>query len=132
MRPSTCVRRLGSGPMEEVIPGILYWRARHPNLGIDVSSYLLTDSGTALDPMLPEGEGAEWIGHPVQRAVLTVRHHTRSAADLGVPVLAHRSGTADLEDLENVQPYDAGDEIAPGVRVLPFGRICPDDAVLRI
>ena len=40
--------------MDEVIPGILHWKARHPNLGADVSSYLLTDTGTALDPMLPE------------------------------------------------------------------------------
>jgi hypothetical protein len=117
--------------MDEVIPGILHWKARHPNIGADVSSYLLTGSGTALDPMLPEGEGRDWIGHDVERVVLTVRHHRRSAPDLGVPVLAHRSGLDDLQGFE-VQGYDAGDEIAPGVRVLPFGRICPDDSVLHI
>ena len=119
--------------MEEVIPGILHWQARHPNIGIDVSSYLLTDTATALDPILPEGEGADWLGHDVERAVLTVRHHVRSAPDLGVPVLAHRSGLHELEgeDLE-AEGYEAGDELAPGVRVLAFGRICPDDAALHI
>ena len=119
--------------MEEVIPGVLHWQARHPNLGIDVSSYLLTDTGTAVDPMLPPGEGRDWLGHDVQRAVLTVRHHRRSAPDLGVPVLVHRSGLGEFEgeDLD-VAGYEAGDELAPGVRVLPFGRICPDDAVLHI
>jgi hypothetical protein len=65
--------------------------------------------------------------------VLTVRHHTRSAPALGVPIFVHRSGLHELEgpDLD-VRGYDAGDEIAPGVRVLAFGRICPDDAVLHI
>jgi hypothetical protein len=119
--------------MDEVIPGILHWQARHPNLGIDVSSYLLTDTGTALDPLLPEGEGPDWLGHDVERAVLTVRHHVRSAPDLGVPILAHRSGLHEFEgeDVE-VEGYEAGDELAPGVRVLPFGRICPDDTALHI
>ena len=119
--------------MDEVIPGILHWQAKHPNIGVDVSSYLLTDSATALDPMLPEGADADWIGHEVARAVLTVRHHRRSAPDLGVPILVHRSGLHDFEGDElPVLSYEAGDEIAPGVRVLPFGRICADDAVLRI
>jgi hypothetical protein len=119
--------------MDEVIPGILHWKARHPNIGADVSSYLLTDSGTVLDPMLPEGEGPGWIGHDVQRVVLTVRHHRRSAPDLGVPVLVHRSGLHEFEGEElGVRGYDTGDEIVQGVRVLPFGRICPDDAALHI
>jgi hypothetical protein len=119
--------------MDEVVPGILHWKARHPKIGADVSSYLLTDSGTALDPILPEGEGPEWIGHEVKRAVLTVRHHVRSTPALGVPVFVHASGAFELEseDVE-VQTYTAGDEVAPGVRALPFGRICDDDAVLRI
>jgi hypothetical protein len=119
--------------MDEIIPGILHWKARHPNIGADVSSYLLADTGTALDPMLPEGEGPDWIGHEVTRVVLTVRHHRRSAPDLGVPILVHRSGLHEFEGSDlDVHGYDTGDELAPGVRVLGFGRICPDDAVLHI
>ena len=120
--------------LDEVIPGILHWRATHPNLGVDVSSYLLADTGTALDPMLPDGEGPGWLGRDVERVVLTVRHHRRSVADFGVPVLVHGSGLHEFagdEDLD-VRGYDAGDELAPGVRALAFGRICPDDAVLHI
>ena len=119
--------------MDQLVPGILYWQAWHPNLGFEVSSYLLTDTATALDPMLPAGEGPEWLRHDVERAVLTVRHHVRSAPDLGVPILAHRSGLHEFAggDLE-VKGYEAGDELAPGVRVLPFGRICPDDTALHI
>ena len=119
--------------MDEVIPGVLHWQARHPHLGVDVSSYLLLDTGTLLDPILPEGEGPEWIGHDVERVVLTVRHHLRSAQNFDVPIFAHRAGLHEFEgrDVE-VIGYETGDELAPGVRVLPFGRICPDDAVLHI
>ncbi len=119
--------------IEEVVPGILHWRARHPGIGIDVDSYLLTDTGTALDPIAPEGESPPWQGHTIERAVLTVRHHLRSAPDLGVPILAHRAGLHEFEGRDlDVHGYVAGDELAPGVRVLPFGRICPDDAALHI
>jgi hypothetical protein len=119
--------------VDEVIPGILHWQSRHPNIGVDVSSYLLVDSATALDPILAEGEGPEELGHAVEQVVLTVRHHARSCADFGVPVFVHEAGLTEFAgtDLE-VLGYDAGDEILPGVRVLPFGRICPDDAVLAI
>jgi hypothetical protein len=119
--------------MDEVLPGILHWQARHPSLGIEVSSYLLTDTGTALDPVLPAGEDPGWIRHDVERAVLTVRHHLRSAPDLGVPILAHRSGLHEFEDGGvEVEGFEAGDEVAPGVRALAFGRICPDDVALHI
>ncbi|MEJ7714545.1 MAG: hypothetical protein WKF40_02075 [Thermoleophilaceae bacterium] len=56
--------------MDEVMPGILHWRARHPGIGIEVSSFLLTDTATALDPILPAGEGPDWLGHDVDRVVL--------------------------------------------------------------
>ena len=119
--------------MDEVIPGILHWKAKHPHIGVDVSSYLLVDAGIALDPILPDGEGPDWVGHSIETVVLTCRHHGRSAADFDVPVLVHRSGLHEFEGSDlDVQPYDTGDELAPGVRVLPFGRICPDDAVLHI
>ena len=119
--------------MQEVIPGILHWQARHPSIGVDVSSYLLTDTGTLLDPMLPAGEGPEWVGHPVERIILTVRHHLRSAAQFGVPILAHEAGLNEFEGTGlAVTGYRAGEELANGVHALAFGRICPDDAVLKI
>src|SRR5579875_3094321 len=105
--------------MNEVTPGILHWQTPHPKIGVEVSSYLLVDSGTLLDPLLPEGQGPDWIGHSIERVVLTVRHHTRSAADFGVPVYVHASGRDDLARLDaEVRTYEAGDELAPGVRVL--------------
>lgn len=119
--------------MEAIIPGILHWKVKHPHIGVDVSSYLLTGSGTAIDPLLPPGEGPRWLGHEVVRSVLTCRHHRRSAVELGVPIHVHRTGLHEYEgeDLD-IHGFEAGDELAPGVRVLPFGRICPDDTVLHI
>ncbi len=119
--------------MNEVIPGVMHWQARHPSIGVDVSSYLLTDTATALDPILPKGEGPDWLGSDVERVVLTVRHHLRSASDFGVPILVHRSGYDEVEsEAVEVEGYAPGDELAPGVRVLSFGRICTDDAALHI
>ena len=119
--------------MHEVVPDVLHWQARHPNIRVDVSSYLLADTATALDPILPQGEGPEWVGQEVARVALTVRHHLRSASDFGVPILVHRAGLEEVGDeAVAVEGYEAGDELAPGVRVLPFGRICADDAALHI
>lgn len=119
--------------MDQVIPGVLHWRAPHPSIGFDVSSYLLTDTGTLLDPMLPEGQGPDWLGHPAERVILTVRHHGRSAEAFELPVLAHESGLHEFEGSSlDLRGYSAGDQLAPGIRALQFGRICPDDAVLKI
>src|SRR5581483_10344570 len=101
--------------MQEIIPGILHWQAPHPGIGVDVSSYLLVDSGTLLDPMLPEGRGPEWIDHPVERIILTVRHHQRSTADFDVPVLVHEAGLREFEGTAlAVMGYRPGDELVPG------------------
>ncbi|MBA2792591.1 MAG: hypothetical protein H0U32_01195 [Thermoleophilaceae bacterium] len=119
--------------MDEVVPGILHWQVRHPNIGIEVSSYLLSATATALDPILPGGEGPDWLGHDVEQVVLTVRHHLRSASDFEVPILVHRSGLREVAgEAVEVQGYEAGDELAPGLRVLSFGRICADDSALHI
>ena len=64
---------------------------------------------------------------------MTVRHHLRSAVAFGVPIFAHRAGLHELENEDvQVQAYEAGDELAAGVRVLAFGRICPDASALHI
>ena len=119
--------------MEEIVPGVLHWTARHPELGIDVSSHLVTASGTAIDPLLPEGEGPGWLGVDVRDVVVTICLHTRSVDAFGVPVHAPRAGLHRWEDraLEAVG-YDDGDEVAPGVRAIAIGAIAPDDFALHI
>jgi hypothetical protein len=123
--------------MDEILPGVWHWTAEHPRIGSRVSSYYLEDAGVALDPMLPEG-GIDAFGDwPVQRVVLTCRHHLRDAARLreafGSTIHAARAGLHEFEGAAvDVEPYDAGDEIAPGVRVHELAAICPDDMVLHV
>ena len=119
--------------MEELLPGVLHWTTRHPEIGIDVGSHLLTESGTAIDPLLPEGEGPDWLGHDVRNVVVTICLHTRSAADFGVPIRAPRPGLHRWEGRGlDVEPFDDGDEVAPGVRAFAIGAIAPDDFALHI
>src|SRR5215208_6826620 len=54
-----CIRRkscklqdlLQNAVMDEIAPGILHWQARHPKIGIDVSSYWLPGLRLLLDPV---------------------------------------------------------------------------------
>ena len=125
--------------MNEILPGIFHWTARHPKIGFDVSSYFVAESGTVLDPMVPP-EGLGWFdGKRAARALaLTNRHHDREAAAycaalaLG-PVLAPESGLYELEGRDfEVRGYAPGEELIPGIVAHEVGAICPDDMALEI
>jgi hypothetical protein len=126
--------------MNEIAPGIFHWTAPHPRIKMDVASYYVADSSTVLDPMVPPGAGLDWFrdGREPQRIVLTNRHHHRDAQQwvdafgLG-PVLVPESGLHEYEDKDlEVQGYQVGDEIAPGIVCHEVGAICPDDMALEI
>ena len=124
--------------MNELVPGVFHWTAEHPRIHMPVSSYYLAEARTVLDPMVPP-EGLGWFGddHPVDRIVLTNRHHDRDSKQyvdaLKVPVLVPESGLHEFEGKDlDVEPYRPGDEVAPGVLVHDSGAICPDDMVLEI
>ena len=123
--------------MREVAPGIWHWTARHPRIGIDVSSYLLGDLGVLLDPLMPpEGiERLEELGPPGE-VLLTNRHHWRSCDELvdklGCTVRAPRVGMHELVG-KPAEPYDFGQELADGdITVHEVGAICPDESALHI
>jgi hypothetical protein len=123
--------------MDEILPGVWHWTAMHPNIHMRVSSYSLEDAGAVLDPLLPEG-GVDAFGDwAVQRVILTCRHHRRDSSKLrehfGATVLVPRNGLHEFEggDLE-VEPYDPGDELSPGVRAHRLEAISPDDEVLHV
>jgi|SRR4051794_833900 glyoxylase-like metal-dependent hydrolase (beta-lactamase superfamily II) len=123
--------------MDEILPGVWHWTTEHPSIHQPVSSYYLEDAGALVDPLLPDG-GADAFGDwAIQRIVLTCRHHRRHAPELrdrfGATVLVPRNGLHEFEGgpLE-VEPYDPGDELAPGVRALRLEAISPDDEVLHV
>ncbi len=130
-----------AGEVQEVLPGIFHWTARHPRIRMRVSSYYVDPLGaggpTAIDPMLPR-EGLDWFrrrGAP-ERVVLTNRHHYRDSARLaeafGCPVLCERSGLHEFEGGPDVAPFDFGDELGPGITALEVGAICSEDTALHI
>src|SRR4051794_23741987 len=123
--------------MEELIPGIWHWTARHPEINVEVSSFYLAGARAVLDPMIP-GDGLDALAeHPVEQVILTNRLHGRQTADFveafGARVRAPRVGLHQFEGRPyEVEPYDFGDELAPGIRSHELGAICPDDGVLHL
>jgi hypothetical protein len=124
--------------VEEIASGIWHWTARHPKIGMDVSSYYLPDLGVLLDPLTPPEviDRLEEMGPP-REALLTNRHHYRSCGELverfGVTVRAPRVGMHEYTNSEPVQPYDFGEELLGGaVTAYEVGGICPDESALHI
>jgi hypothetical protein len=120
--------------MEQILPGLWHWTAFRDTIGADVHSYLHEPSGTVLDPMAPP-EGLEALdGRPVERVVLTNRHHLRHAdayrERFGCAVLAHEAGLHDLPDW--VQGFAFGDDLAPGVRALEVGVLTPEETAIHL
>lgn len=122
--------------MDEPIPGIFHWQADHPNIGVSVGCHYAAGSGTAFDPLLPD-EGMEWFDdHPVERIVLSTRHHLRHSEQLaerfGCPILCHESGLHEFESGPAVTGFAFGDRLADDVVALEMDSISPDDTVLSI
>ncbi|MEK6271670.1 MAG: hypothetical protein AABM42_03380 [Actinomycetota bacterium] len=123
--------------MEEIRSGLWHWKALHPKLEIEVSSYYVAGSGTLIDPMLPP-EGVEWFrehGEP-RRVVLTNRHHYRQSDafrnELGCTVLCHEAGLHEFEAWAEVEGFRFGDQVAPGIVALEVGAICAEETALHI
>ena len=124
--------------MQEIAPGIWHWKARHPGIGMEVSSYFLPGQGVLLDPLVPDSEvdRLEELGPP-REILLTNRHHWRDcekvAERFGLTVRAPRVGMHEFEEDDAVEPYDFGEALAGGaVTVHEIGSICPDESALHI
>ena len=124
--------------MQEIVPGVWHWTARHPRIGIEVSSYFLPAERVVIDPIAPP-DGLDWfdeLGAPTD-VLLTNRHHYRSSAELaerfGATVRCVREGLHEFEDgARHVEPFDVGDELPGGIVVHAVGAICPDETALHI
>jgi glyoxylase-like metal-dependent hydrolase (beta-lactamase superfamily II) len=122
--------------MEEIVEGVFHWKAVHPNTHSEAGCHFVADSGTAIDPLLPD-EGIEWFdGRGVERIVLSTRHHLRHAPEIAerfdCPILCHESGLGEFEDGPAVEGFAFGERLAGDVVALEMNSISPDDTVLRI
>jgi hypothetical protein len=118
--------------VREVAPGIRHWTAKHPKLGIDVSSYWLPDVAVLLDPLaVPEDVDA------VEEIVLSNRHHKReafkAAERFGAPVRVPRVGLHEFAEDDPVEPYDFEDPFAGGaITAYQVTEYWPDDCALHL
>jgi glyoxylase-like metal-dependent hydrolase (beta-lactamase superfamily II) len=123
---------LQNGAVDEIAPQIWHWKAVHPNLGIDVSSYWLPDLKLLLDPIaVPDDvDGVEHI-------LLSCRHHTRDSLDAArrfdAAIAAPRTGMHEFGEDTPIQPYDFGEPLLDGA-VVPYevGGLSPDETALYI
>jgi hypothetical protein len=123
--------------VREVLPGILHWRARHPRIGVEVSSYYVEPARALIDPLAPDEVVQELDRRErPERVLLTNRHHLRDAPKLSArfdcPVLCSEKGLHEFEGGAEVEGFRFGDELAPGIQALEVNSICPDEAALLV
>jgi len=123
--------------LNEIAEGLFHWKAVHPRIKTEVSSYYAEDARTLIDPMLPDA-GIEWFrshGRP-ERIVLTNRHHYRESdalrREFDCPVMCNEAGLHEFEGGPKVEGFLFGDQIAPGIAALEVGAICPEETALHI
>jgi hypothetical protein len=115
--------------MNQIAPGLLDWTAFHDGIHAQVHSHYVSGPGVVIDPM-PADDALP--GEP-RLAVLTNRHHLRHAADYGCPIRCHEAGLHQFEGADvEVGGFAFGDELAPGVRALEVGVLCPEETALHI
>jgi hypothetical protein len=122
--------------MEEILPRVRHWSAVHPNTGLRAHSYFHVESGTLIDPIVPD-EGLGWFErHRPRRALLTNRHHLRGAPEFadafGCTIHCHPAGLHEFTGGPDVQPMEPGDSPAPGITVLEFDAITEEEVVLAV
>lgn len=126
--------------MEEILPGVVHWRTRHPNIHSEVDCWWLADSGALIDPLVPPDVGLDWFAEqPVtpRAVILSNRHHYRGTAEFrerfGVSVHVPRSGLHEFgDDRQPVVPYDPGDTLLGGLVAHEIGALCADDMALHL
>ena len=103
-----------------------------------VSSYYVEPAGVVIDPMVPEEGFSVFDGHETPRqALLTTRHHYRGCDEFrdrfGLTVVCHSDGLHEFEGTgREVEGWQDGDEVAPGVLAVGTDAISPDDTTLHI
>lgn len=123
--------------MEEILPGVWHFTARHERIGVDVSSYWLPEQRVLIDPMTPPGgvQSLPGDGAPTD-VLLTNRHHWRHSGEYvkayGCTVHASRPGMHELGAEEPVEPFDFGDDLPGGASAHEVGAISPDETALHL
>jgi hypothetical protein len=123
--------------MQEVLPGVRHWTAKHPKLGIVVSSYWMPDAGVLFDPLVPR-EGIDLFAtHAPHAILLSNRHHLRESGRFverfGCTVHCNSAGLHEFAGggIE-VEGFEIGAQLPGGVVAAEMDAICPDDTALHL
>jgi hypothetical protein len=94
-----------------------------------VHSHYACESGVLIDPMAPDAA----LASTPRLVVLTNRHHLRHATEFGCPIRCHDAGLHEFEGSGvHVDGFAWGEELAPGVRALEVGVLCPEESALHL
>ena len=123
--------------VDEILPGVRHWVARHPNTGMESSSHWVPESGAVIDPLMPPDGIDSFADSPPDRVLLSNRHHLRHAPRFAeahaCTIHCSELGLHEFEDESvTVHGFRFGDEVAPGIEALEVGAICPDETALLI
>lgn len=125
-------------PVRQLLPGVLHWTNRHPTIGVDVSSHLLTETGVLIDPLVPP-EGLDWFadqGLEIREILLSCRHHLRESeryvARYGCGIHAPSTGMHAFAPSLGVTPYEDGQQLPGGVVAHIIDTLSPDESALAI
>ena len=113
--------------MKDVLPGIWHWTAVRESIHKPVSSYYLAEERVVLDPMTPP-ERPDWF--QPEHAILTCRHHSRDAWDLGLVPLVVEQGAHELEGRGEFRTYAWGDELPGGIVACEVNSLSPGSWIL--
>ncbi len=121
--------------MREILPEVFHWTARHPKIGIPVSSYWLRSEGVLLDPMIPQ-EGLERFVPPPTDILLTNRHHYRESGKFverfGCRVWCVEQGLHEFRSGEPVQGFRFGARLVGGIEAFEIDVLCPDETAFVV
>jgi hypothetical protein len=123
---------------KQIVEGLYHWTAVHPAIGARVHSCLLVEERVLIDPLLPNPGGIAWLEKhgPPEHIILTNRLHTRHSVEIvkrfGCKVWANRKGLFHLEARLKALPFDDGDTLPGGIRVVEIGVLCPDESAVVI
>jgi hypothetical protein len=121
--------------MQEILPGLYHWSTFHEPIGTVVSSYYYEPAKLAIDPKIPE-QGLEALPSSPDQVLLTIGLHDRDATEFAAafdaPILFPAPALERLGDSLAAEPFQDGEEIAPGVRAIAIGQIAPDEFALHI
>jgi hypothetical protein len=123
--------------MDEALPGILHWTTFHEGIGQPVNSHFFVEAAALFDPRVPEGGIDEVARHGrPERILLSNRHHLRHAERFveafGCTIQVHRAGLHEFRDGPDVDAFEFGDDVAPGVVALEVGALTPEETAFHL